>query len=123
MRQERYRVFQKELAAARSRPRRWNCDVPLDTVRAQASAALDLRASMQPYLGIPPDSASFIRSFRGVDPAECRRIAEAVDRSYGLVDDKVFAFRIGNAFWFPRLGDGTLTNEAGKILVSYVVPD
>jgi len=122
-RREAGRIFQEQLKAARARPRHWYCTVPPDSVHAAALAAVGLREGMRPYLGLPPDSASFVNSFRALQPEECRGIARAMDRSYGLIDDTLYVFRVGKAFWFPRLGYGILADSTGRILMGFVVPD
>jgi hypothetical protein len=122
-REEQSRIFRERLALARSRPRHWNCFSPRDTLRSEALTALHLRPSMQPYLGIADDTVAFLHGFRAVEGAECVRIAKAVDRRFGLIDDELRVFGIGKTYWFPRLGYGTLTDRYGKVLIRYVVPD
>lgn len=124
--------FERKLAVARSRPRRWTCRVSQRDVRATAPAAFaqlvgdDSAASYENArtYRVPRTRAAFLRDFRGVtDPQECRQLAEALDRQIGLVLDQLRVFRTGSAYFLPDWGDGGMVvGLDGTILAVFIVP-
>jgi hypothetical protein len=124
-------ALQRKLADARSRPRRWTCRVSDDDIRTTAAASADRflgdayrGSSFFSEMGLPATRAAFLRDFRGVrDTTECRRLLEAIDRQFGLVDDQLRVFRIGRVYFFPDFGDGGMfVGLDGKILGILIVP-
>lgn len=123
--------YDRKLAVARARPRRWDCTASDDEVRRAAVAAAALfvdhdNTSMRGLRrehGIPAARENFMRDFRAVtDAGECRRLAEALDRQIGLVDDRIRAFRVGSVYLLPEWGDGgMLVALDGRIISIFVV--
>ena len=124
--------FERKLAIARSRPRRWTCRVSARDVRATAPAAFeqlvgsDSTASAEnaSQYGVPRTREAFLREFLGVsDPEECRRLAEALDRQIGLVSDRLRVFRTDSVYFLPDWFDGGMVVRLdGTILTIFIVP-
>lgn len=125
-------AWAKRLAAARARARHWDCTTSAADLRSIALEAFSrfpgdptqgMHDAAREY-GMPMDSATFLRDFRPVaSRAECRRLAESIDRQWGLVDDHLKIFRIGKVYYLPDFGDGgTIVALSGKIIAVYIVP-
>jgi hypothetical protein len=124
--------YERQLATARSRPRRWTCRVSARDVRATAPAAFEqlvgsdteAAADHTREYRVPRMRAAFLRDFRSVsDPKECRRLAEALDRQIGLLSDRLRAFRTGSVYFLPDSGDGGMVvGLDGTILAIFIVP-
>jgi len=125
--------YERQVAIARSRPRRWACRVSKREIRAAAPAAFEQlvgsdsavsSANAREY-GVPRTRAAFLRDFRGVsDPQECRRLAEALDRQIGLVSDRLRVFRTGSMYFLPDWFDGGMVVRLdGTIRAIFVVPN
>jgi len=125
--------FEKRLAAARSRPRHWNCDASAEEVRAAADSAYDnfpgsdaegLRRAAREY-GMPAARRAFLRDFRAIRSAEeCRLLGEALDKQIGLVDDAIRVYRTGKVYYLPGYGyGGMIVGLDRKIIGIYIVPN
>jgi len=121
----------RQVSESRVGPRRWDCRVSDKDVQVAASAAFHEfvggDASMSKLArayGMPATRDAFIRDFRVVDDSrECRRVAEAIDGQFGLVDEQLRVFRIGNVYFLPGFGDGGMVvGLNGKILAVFIVP-
>src|SRR5262249_43655325 len=123
--------YKRRLAAARARPRHWDCRVPSGELRKVAEATYEgffgsndaMREAGIEY-GMPPERSAFIHDFRVVKADECRRLGEAFDRQNGLVQDQLFVFRVGKIYWFPgdgNHGDPMAVGLDGKIIGVWVV--
>jgi len=120
------------LAAARARPRHWDCHASNDEVRGAANTAAALflgdkgpsLEALRREHGIPAARDEFLRDFRAVTGAdECRRLAEALDKQIGLVDDRIVVYRIGKVYLLPQYGDGgMLVSLDGRIISVFVIP-
>ena len=120
--------FERRLAGARARPRHWNCNVPSADVHSRALAAYQefLGTSRTEKFGrdfgMPSARDAFLHDFRAVtDARECRRLAEAVDRQQGLIDDQLYVFRVGRVYFFPGPEGGMIVDRSGKIITFFVV--
>jgi hypothetical protein len=124
--------FERQLAIARSRPRRWSCRVSARDVRETAPAAFEQLVGSDAAVssgnarkyGVPVTRVAFLRDFRSVrDPHECRRLAEALDRQVGLVKDQLRVFRVGSVYFLPDWGDGGMVvGLDGAIRAIFIVP-
>jgi hypothetical protein len=72
--------------------------------------------------GIPFTRDGFFNDFRRVtDAGECRRIASAIDKQFGLLEEQLRVFRVGKVYFFPDFGDGGMVvGLDGKVLAIYV---
>ena len=114
--------FQAKLAQARSRPRRWTCERRPELTRqhalewahmSQAARNPDGDSDLKEWR-IPQDFARFIAEFRPItNAAECARIARNLDASYGLIEDHVTVYRIGNVLVLPKLK--AFADTSGKV--------
>lgn len=120
--------FERRLAAARARPRHWNCNVPSADVHSRAVAAYyeffstpGMETLGREY-GMPSERDAFLRNFRTVsDARECRRLAEALDRQQGLIDDQLYVFRVGRVYFLPGPDGGMIVDLSGKIIAVFMV--
>jgi len=116
---------------SRAGPRRWDCRVSDKEVQVAASAAYrefvggdSSMSKLARAYGMPAKRDAFLRDFRMLDDArECRRVAEAIDGQFGLVDEQLRVFRIGSVYFLPGFGDGGMVvGLNGKILAVFIVP-
>ena len=121
----------RQISDARVGPRRWDCRVSDKDVQVAAFAAFhefvggdSSMSKLARAYGMPAKRDAFIRDFRMVDDSrECRRVAEAIDGQFGLVDEQLRVFRIGNVYFLPGFGDGGMVvGLNGKILAVFIVP-
>jgi hypothetical protein len=119
--------YRRKLAVARSRPRHWSCNV--DSAKYAEAQAKAYETFMERggvvtkkavKFGMPRDRSGFYRDFRPLTQDECKRLAVAVDREEGLIEDSLVAFRIGRVFWLPELSGGQVANLSGKIVFGFV---
>lgn len=121
----------RQVTDVRARPRQWDCRVSNRDVQVAASAAFrEFVAGDEGMLklarayGMPAKRDAFLRNFRMLeDSRECRRVAEAIDGQFGLVDEQLRVFRVGNVYFLPGFGDGGMVvGLDGKILAVFIVP-
>lgn len=117
--------FRRKLALARGRPRHWNCRVDSAEFRMARAEALQrfFGDGAQPD-GTPRRRDEFVRGFRQVTQAECDRLAVALDREHGLIEDSIVVYRVGDRLWLPAFGEnGAIADLSGKILAFFVTTD
>ena len=121
----------RSVSEPRVGPRRWDCRVSDKDVQVAASAAFrefvggdSSMSKLARAYGMPGNRDAFLRDFRVVDDTrECRRVAEAIDGQFALVDEQLRVFRIGNVYFLPGFGDGGMVvGLNGKILAVFIVP-
>ncbi|HWE42882.1 MAG TPA: hypothetical protein VG432_10270 [Gemmatimonadaceae bacterium] len=86
------------LAAARARPRHWSCRTSEGDRRTTAACAFGAPSGgdYTKQSAIPTHRDTFFRGFQRIESAsECRRLAVALDKECGLVDDDLVVFRVG----------------------------
>jgi hypothetical protein len=116
--------------SARGQGRHWDCRVTDHEVHNAAILAYNrflgadapsLADSARAF-GLPYTRDGFLNEFRRVsDPTECRRIASAIDKQYGLTDQNLRVFRVGKIYFFPDFGDGGMVvGLDGKVLAIYI---
>jgi hypothetical protein len=120
----------RRVATTANRGRRWECNVTDHEVHNAAILAYNrflggdapTMIDSARTLGLPYTRDGFMSDFRRVsDPGECRRIASAIDKQYGLVDQNLRVFRVGKIYFFPDFGDGGMVvGLDGKVLAIYI---
>jgi hypothetical protein len=119
------RERERLLAAARARPRHWNCRTTEAERRSTAESAFAAltRGDYSKRYAIPADSGAFHRDFRRVVSArECRRLAAALDRDFGLIDDDLVVFRVGRMYFLPGYGSGgMMVGLDGKVIGVFII--
>jgi hypothetical protein len=124
--------YERRRALARARRRNWGCGASERSRRADAATAFvffvgdrgDALSEQAREYGMATERRAFVRDFRPVsDARECRRLAEAIDRQYGLVNDRFRAYRVGRVYFLPEFGDsGMVVGLDGTILAVYIIP-
>lgn len=71
---------------------------------------------------IPSAWTEFRRDWRSItNPAECSRLARALDRGQGLIDDHLRAFRVGRVYFLLDVGDGGMVVTLGGSFIAVYI--
>jgi hypothetical protein len=120
--------YRRKLALARARPRHWTCERDSATVHEYAlrwawlssTAARDVMLGLKPRWGIPTTGPAFVEQFRPItDPGECARIVARLDDQYGMIDDHLAIFRVGDVYLLAERS-GAIVDLTGKIIVGFI---